>query len=178
MVARPSTPVRSVNAGEFDPGARGRVDIKQYYSGAVACKNIEPIPQGGYRRMGGTWRIGRWRRQLADLPVTAPSLDAGPHTGTKTIWTGTVAGPVAAVSCAGLAISAGSATFEVQALVAGTWTKIAGPFAVSVAASVTRMAAFAPGRQKNATGLRLVATFSASATVSGLAWQPRTAAPC
>lgn len=168
MVARPATPVRSANAGEFAPSARGRVDIKQYYSAALASKNIEPVPQGGFRRMGGSWRIGKWRKPLVPLAITSPTPTFGPHTGTQTIWTGTVAGPVAAVLCSSLAINAGSATFIVEALVAGVWTLVAGPFAVSNGSAVTRLAAFEPGGQKAATSLRVRATFSTSATVSGL----------
>lgn len=58
MVARPATPLRSANAGELSPDAKGRVDIKQYYSAGIACKNVEPVPQSGFRQMGGTWRMG------------------------------------------------------------------------------------------------------------------------
>lgn len=64
MVARPATPYRSANAGEMSQDLRGRVDIKQYYSAGLAYKNIEPVPQSGFRLMGGTWRMGT-------LPMTA-----------------------------------------------------------------------------------------------------------
>lgn len=169
MVARPTIPIRSCNAGEFTPEAKGRIDIKQYYSAGLAFKNIEPVPQSGFRRMGGSRRIGQWRKPFVAVPITGAALVPGPHTGTKTIWTGTVAGAVAAVLASGLAISAGSATFDVEAQVAGQWTKIAGPFSVKTGEPATRLAALAPGAYLPATGLRIVATFSASATVSGLA---------
>ncbi|MER2536048.1 MAG: hypothetical protein ABTQ31_12880 [Rhizobiaceae bacterium] len=169
MVARPSAPFRSANAGEISSDARGRIDIKQYYAGGLAFKNVEPVPQGGFRQMGGSRRMGRWRKPLASRAITGPALIAGPHTGTQTVWTGTVAGTVAAVLVTNLGISAGSATFDVEADVAGVWTKIAGPFAVTAGTAVTRFAAFAPGAQKVATGLRIRATFSGSATVSGAA---------
>lgn len=58
MAARPATPFRSANAGELSPDAKGRIDIKQYYSAGIAYKNIEPVPQSGFRQMGGTWRMG------------------------------------------------------------------------------------------------------------------------
>lgn len=58
MVARPANAYRSANAGEFSRDAAGRVDIKQYYSAGIAYKNIEPVPQSGFRQMGGTWRMG------------------------------------------------------------------------------------------------------------------------
>lgn len=166
MVARPAAPYRSANAGEFSPDAKGRVDIKQYYSGGLAFKNVEPVPQSGFRQMGGTRRIGKRRKPLAVRSITSPSTSAGPHTGTQTVWTGTVAGAVAAVLVTEFAISGGTATFEVQANISGVWTKIAGPFAVAAGLPVTRLAAFAPGAQQVATGLRIRATFSVLATIS------------
>jgi hypothetical protein len=38
----------SANAGELSPGLKGKVNIKQYYNGALAMKNIEPVPQSGF----------------------------------------------------------------------------------------------------------------------------------
>lgn len=167
MITRPATPFRSGNAGEMSPDARGRVDIKQYYSAFSAFKNVEPVPQGGFRQMGGTWRMGVWRKPLAARAITGASVFAGPHTGTQTIWQGTVAGTVAAVFVDDLAISAGNATFTVEAQVSGVWTAIGGPFAVTAAGGAQeRMAAFEPGGQQAATGLRIRATFSESATVT------------
>lgn len=169
MVARPAAPQRSCNAGEFSPEAKGRVDIKQYYAGGLAFKGIEPVPQSGFRRMGGSWRKGEWRRPLADRAITAPTPTFGPHTGTQTIWTGTVAGTVAAVLASTLAIDKGTATFVVEAFVGGVWVAVAGPFAVKTGTPETRLAAYAPGQQKTATSIRIRATFSlAATTVSGL----------
>lgn len=169
MVARPSAPIRSCNAGEFTPEAKGRVDVKQYYSAGLAFKNVEPVPQSGYRRMGGSRRVSEWRKPLADRVITAPTLAAGPFVGTQTIWTGTVAGTVAAVLVADLAIDAGTATFSVEAFVGGVWVPVGGPFAVSTGTPVTRLAAYVPGQQQAASALRIQATFSESANVSGLA---------
>jgi len=166
MVSRPAAPYRSANAGEFSSDAKGRVDIKQYYSAGLAFKNIEPVPQSGFRQMGGSWRMGEWRKPLSTRAITDPSTTAGPHTGTQTVWSGTVAGTVAAMQVTSLAISAGTATFELQANISGVWTKIAGPFAVATGLAVTRLGAFAPGQQKTATALRIRATFSTSATVT------------
>lgn len=168
MVARPATPVRSANAGEFSPSAAGRVDIKQYYSGGLAFKNIEPVPQGGFRRMGGSRRVGKWRRPLVNQPVISPTLNAGPHTGTAVIWTGNVATALAAVLCSNLTISAGTATFNVEARVGGVWGIVAGPFAVSNVTPATRLAAYAPGLIRVADAVRVIATFSTTASVSGL----------
>ena len=44
----------SANAGELAPGLRGKVSIKQYYNGALAMKNIEPVPQSGFTLMPGS----------------------------------------------------------------------------------------------------------------------------
>ncbi|WP_127523666.1 hypothetical protein [Mesorhizobium sp. Z1-4] len=164
MVARPTTPFRSANAGEFSQDAAGRVDIKQYYSAGLAFKNIEPVPQGGFRQMGGSWRVGKWRRPLVSRAITSPSLDAGPHTGTQTVWTGTVAGTVAAVLISGITWSAGNVTFIVEAFVSGEWVQVGGNLSVDGSAA-TRLAAFAPGGQQTATSLRIRATFSTSSTI-------------
>lgn len=169
MVARPASPTRSCNAGEFTPEAKSRVDIKQYYSAGLAFKGVEPVPQSGFRRMGGSRRKGEWRRPLSARAITSPTPTFGPHTGTQTIWTGTVAGTVATVLMSTLAIDKGTATFVCEAFVGGVWVQIAGPFAVKTGTPVTRLAAFAPGAQKAATSLRIRATFSlAATTVSGL----------
>ncbi|TIU44974.1 MAG: hypothetical protein E5W19_32315, partial [Mesorhizobium sp.] len=130
MVARPASPTRSCNAGEFTPEAKSRVDIKQYYSAGLAFKGVEPVPQSGFRRMGGSRRKGEWRRPLSARAITSPTPTFGPHTGTQTIWTGTVAGTVATVLMSTLAIDKGTATFVCEAFVGGVWVQIAGPFAV------------------------------------------------
>jgi hypothetical protein len=165
MAMNPATPVRSVNSGEIDPDAHSRVDIKQYYSGAAAMKNVEPVPQSGFRLMGGTKLIGRQRGPLATIAVTSPTLSAGPHTDTQTVWTGTVADRVAVVVVAGLAYSAGTGSFTVEALVGASWVAIAPAFIAGTTA-VTRTAAFAPQEGQVATSIRIRASFSESATVS------------
>ena len=166
MVARPSAPFRSAHAGEFSSSAAGRVDIKQYYSAGLAFKNVEPVPQGGFRQMGGSRRTGIWRAPLAARAITSPSTSAGPHTGTQTVWTGTVAGTVAAVLVTGFEISDGQATFTVEAQIGGVWIVLGGPFSVNPEAAETRLAASAPGSQAVATALRIRATFSTSSTVA------------
>lgn len=168
MVQRPTKPTRSGNAGEMSRDVEGRIDIKQYYSALKAAKNVEPVPQGGIRQMGGTWRMGTWRRPLVARVISGASVSAGPHTGTQTVWSGTVAGTVAAVFVDGFDISAGTATFSVEAETApGVWTQVGGPFAVgNPAVAESRMATYAPGAQRAATALRIRATFSTSSTVA------------
>lgn len=168
MVSRAARPFRSANAGEFSRDVKGRIDIKQYYSAGLAFKNIEPVPQSGFRQMGGTWKIGRFRRQIAQLAITSPSLSGGPHTGTATIWTGTIDTlALCAIAVEGLEISDGTATFIVEAQGASGWTAIAaGPFTCSAERPVNRLAAFRPGRDFAATAVRIRATFSESSSVT------------
>jgi len=165
MAMNPATPIRSVNAGEIDPDAHSRVDIKQYYSGAAAMKNFEPVPQSGFRLMGGTRLISRQRGALSVISVTGASLSAGPHTGTQTVWTGTVDARVAVVVVSDLVFSTGSGSFTVEAFVGSSWVAIAAAFAAGTTAT-TRTAAFAPQEGQIATSVRIRASFSESATVS------------
>ncbi len=155
MIARPSAPVRSVNSGEFSPDAAGRIDIKQYYSAGLACKNIEPVPQGGFRLMGGTWRRGVWRRPLIARAISDAAAAATVAAGDSVVWTGTIAGTVAAVLVTGF--DADNVTIYVEALAAGTWAPIGSGIPVALAA-VTRLLALAPGMQVTATALRIRAT--------------------
>lgn len=47
----------SFQAGEIDPLARGRMDIKNYYQGAETLRNVSQLVQGGVRRRPGSWYI-------------------------------------------------------------------------------------------------------------------------
>lgn len=63
----------SCNAGELAPSLYAKVGLKQYYSGAKRMKNIEPVPQAGYRLMPGSRYVDAARSgtcRLAVLPVT------------------------------------------------------------------------------------------------------------
>lgn len=169
MVARPAIPFRSGNAGEFSEDVRGRLDIKQYYSAGLAYKNIEPVPQSGFRQMGGTWRMGLSRRPLAQSTITSPTLTPGPHTGTQTVWSGNAGGVVAVVQVNGFSIDAGAASFWVERqTAAGVWTPLTGTF-IAAGSAVSRLAAFRPGQQQDGipgSNLRVRATFTEAATVS------------
>lgn len=166
MVARPTVPFRSANAGEFSADAKGRVDIKQYYSAGLRFRNIEPVPQSGFRRMGGSWRMSRQRPPVASLSITSPTPALGPHTGTQTIWSGTVAGAVAAVFVENLYANAGVLDWWVEAETAsGVWTQIGEAFSGGTSA-VSRLAAFPPRAPRTATAIRIRCTFSTSATIN------------
>ena len=165
MVIRAANPVRSVNAGEFSPDAEGRIDTKQFYSGAKRMKGVEPVPQSGFRRMGGTWHVMKARKPLVALPITGAALSAGPHTGTQTIWTGTVSGLLSLVNIKGFALSAGAATFWVEAQTGAGWVPVGAVFGDWTTAA-DRTAGFAPQEGKQATAVRIRATFSVAATVA------------
>lgn len=169
MVATPAKPYRSANAGEFSRDASGRIDIKQYYSAGLAFKNVEPVPQSGFRQMGGTWKAGNWRAPLSPAAIGAPTLAAMPVSGVLAlVWSGTLASPVlAAVIVTNFAISAGAASFIVEAQTApGVWTLMGAGFLVATGTPVTRIAAFAPTKGRVATAIRIRASFTTAATVT------------
>lgn len=57
MVAQAGRGQQSQNTGEISEEFAGRVDVKQFYSAGLAFKNVEPVPQGGFRALNGTERI-------------------------------------------------------------------------------------------------------------------------
>ncbi|WP_057465812.1 hypothetical protein [Pseudovibrio sp. POLY-S9] len=61
MVAQPGDLKSSCNAGEFSEDLYGRVDIKQYYAAAKRMRNVEPVPQSGFRLMPGSALVGAGR---------------------------------------------------------------------------------------------------------------------
>jgi len=67
MVARQASRTSSCNAGELDPLLAGRPDVKQYYSGGLKFKNVEPVPQSGFRLMPGSMDGGVVRGRLGSL---------------------------------------------------------------------------------------------------------------
>ncbi|TYC51622.1 hypothetical protein FMN50_20285 [Rhodobacterales bacterium] len=58
MTSQPGTLKSSCNAGEFSPDLEGKVTLKQWYSAAKKMKNVEPVPQSGFRLMPGTVLAG------------------------------------------------------------------------------------------------------------------------
>jgi hypothetical protein len=44
----------SVNAGQLAQSLAGKVNLKQYYSGALVMRGIEPIPQSGFQLLPGS----------------------------------------------------------------------------------------------------------------------------
>ncbi|MCJ7993216.1 hypothetical protein J5N58_01215 [Rhizobium cremeum] len=48
----------SVNAGQLSKSLFGKVNLKQYYSGASLMQGLEPIPQAGFTLLPGSRRVG------------------------------------------------------------------------------------------------------------------------
>lgn len=61
MAPRPGDLKSSLNAGEFSPELYGKLGLKQYYSAGARVKNIEPVPQAGFRLMPGTALVDQAR---------------------------------------------------------------------------------------------------------------------
>lgn len=166
MVARPAERRSSANAGELDQALAGRPDIKQYYSGGLRYKHIEPVPQSGFRDMGGTVDTGAVRPRLTELATFNVSATPGPHTGTETVWSADVSGDVAAVHVSGLVADTASHTAVVEVFAGGAWSQLGPSLPVTTTAAGKTFAA-APGKPvAGATAVRIRVTFSESASVS------------
>lgn len=169
MVSSAGPRKSSCNSGELDKLIAGRPDIKQYYSGGLKFKGIEPVPQSGFRLMPGTIDAGPVRKGLVLINqiVSTPSL--GPHNGEATIYEQDI--PSSAVS--GVYISELSANvsfnFTVQVLIGGSWVAISAPLGGGTSA-ISRFVAFPPGHARSTTAIRVVATPSGTATfaIAGL----------
>lgn len=73
MVTRPGTLQASFNSGEIAPELWQRNDVKQFYAAASYMRNVDPVPQGGFRVRDGTRDLGPQRSEVAGLPGT-PTL--------------------------------------------------------------------------------------------------------
>ncbi|CDZ67632.1 Hypothetical protein NGAL_HAMBI2605_59130 [Neorhizobium galegae bv. orientalis] len=58
-MSRISGPLKSsANAGQLSKALRGKVNIKQYYNGAIRMVGVEPVPQSGFNLLPGTVYAG------------------------------------------------------------------------------------------------------------------------
>lgn len=163
MVSRAGPRKSSCNAGELDSLIAGRPDIKQYYSGGLKFKGIEPVPQSGFRLMPGSVDAGPVRKGLVSVNVGSGGQSLGPHTGSAVILQQSFAAAVVSgVLVSGLSANA-NFNFTVELLVNGNWQPISGVFGGG-SSQITRFVAFPPGMGRNATSLRVVATSIVSAT--------------
>ena len=165
MAARGGAPYRSANAGELSEEVAGRVDIKQFYSGGLAYKNVEPVPVSGFRAMAGSWDLGPVRGRVSALAQSGVTVTAGPHTDTTaTIWEATVAGSVIAIDCSALAADTGTHGITAQVNTGAGWVDLAGPLDAGTTAQALALAV-APGEGVTATGVRLRAEVTGTATI-------------
>jgi hypothetical protein len=67
MVARPGQLQATFNSGELSPELYQRTDVKQFYAGAALMRNVEPVPQGGFRLLDRSRDCGAERGGLAEV---------------------------------------------------------------------------------------------------------------
>lgn len=70
MVARPGQLQATFNSGELSPELYQRTDVKQFYAGAAAMRNVEPVPQGGFRLLDRSRDCGAERGGLVEIAGT------------------------------------------------------------------------------------------------------------
>lgn len=74
MAIGPGPQKSSCNAGEFSPDLYGKIGLKDYYNAAKRSKNVEPVPQSGFRLMPGTALVEEARTKTVrhfTLPVSS-----------------------------------------------------------------------------------------------------------
>lgn len=76
MSARPGRPQAPFTAGELSPSLHERKDLKYYRSGAKLMRNVEVLPQGGFRHVRGWRQLGRLRRALSEVSLATAALAA------------------------------------------------------------------------------------------------------
>ena len=168
MVARPKAPYRSANAGELSPDAAGRIDIKPFYSAGLRYKNVEPVAPSGWRRMAGSFDTGPVRPRVATVAFTGQVFTITPFSsGDHTIWQANVTADkkICALHLLVLTASSGSHQARAEALVGATWRVIGGPVTADTNFRDLTLA-LPPGKFHQATAVRIVGTFSSSATIS------------
>lgn len=155
MVSRPGPRKSSCNSGELDRLIAGRPDIKQYYSGGLRFKGIEPVPQSGFRLMPGSLDAGPVRKGLVSITPATSGNSLGPHSTTATIHEqGFAATSVSGVYISGLAANI-SFNFSVEVATDGVWQAIT-PLMGGGLSAVSRFVAFPPGLAKTAIAVRIV----------------------
>jgi hypothetical protein len=169
MVAKSGPLTLSTNAGELDPLVHERVDIKTRRAGMKAMRNIEPVPQGGFRLMPATRMQGCVRRAMELVPgLASPTTSFGPHSSDATVLTLAIdpAETIAAVTLDDWSLSAGqSASVRVEIEVGGSWVTLGGDLPMTDTA-VTFTVAKPPDAPVSVTGVRVQLITSTSVTVA------------
>lgn len=155
---KPGPFITSFNSGEIDPRTIARSELKSAYSGASFMRNVEPVPQGGFRLAPRTSDIGAVRFALTAMAATV-TLAPGAVAGVATLATVDLGAAqfVAALDVAGFSSTVerlGGVTVEYQDPF-GIWRPFAAPLTIKPVAR-TRRAAREPGEAIVARYLRLV----------------------
>jgi hypothetical protein len=171
MVARPGTYQASNNAGELSPEEYGRTDLKQFYAGLKTALNVEPVPQGGSKLAMRTRHLGRVRRRLVAIGLSAVSLPSGTYSAPGQIATADlVPSPVSAVTLVGWSATPAAAgvVARVEYWAAG-WVPFAQPFSIGpTSGSIT--VALPPGQSVMTTNVRVtILALSVTATIAAQA---------
>lgn len=189
MTARPGRPQEAFTAGEIGPILLERKNLKYYRAGALYMRNVEVLPQGGFRQAPGFRRVAKARKALTALSIAAATLTA-PSGGTAAnirdgdtatlLTTGAIsgAGPVVLLTLAFAAPAAVAAvdldafkgtvtgTVSVEYQSGASWVKLAGSKALKTTDRSRRFAA-PPQAPVTAANWRIVAeALSGSGTVS------------
>lgn len=166
MAAKPGSFSTSFNAGEFSEDLAGRIDLKQYYSAALRMKGLEAVPQAGFQLLPGSRLVGYARGAMVELPRSDVATNYGATPSTRTIWTATVSGPVAAVDLLSISAS-GPCALQVQTLSGSVWSDF-GPQFTASADTPRRTAALPPGEFVTTAGVRVVCIVSGDAVTVAL----------
>ena len=168
MVARPGQQFLSFASGELAPEFHARRDVKNFYSGFAAARNMEANPLGGGRQSPRSWYRGRAGRTVK---IGAPATLGAP---TGAITAGTVIltadlganGPLcgADITFTGAAAVAGGVRVELQDA-GGAWSPISSPIDVPAGAVAYRIC-LPPGAPVTGRRARLVAAASISITAA------------
>lgn len=169
MVSRPGVLQNSCNAGEFSPDVASQNGLKQYFSAMALMRNVEPVPQGGFRLSPRTTNDGWARDPLSDV-FSVLAQSAGPVATAAVVfeWDLLGARPVAVVELAGLSGTSDQGwicLLEARSSPGGVWTPLTGLVALRTSAE-TRRVAFPPNAGFVADKVRLRFAVAPSAPVS------------
>lgn len=157
-MAQPGRLQSAFTSGEVAPEVYKRTDLKQFYSSAKLMRNVESIPQGGFRLLPRTFDIGGIRGDLESIGGTL-STSLGPHEAPAVIATLSFSGAheLAVVDIAELSADQDlldCLQVEYQNAQTNEWEPLLKPFAVS-AEDRGRRAAAPPQEPVTALGIRL-----------------------
>lgn len=166
MVARPGPRRASCNAGELSRDLAARPDIKQYYSGGLRYKHIEPVPQSGFRQMDGSRLIAPVRGAVA-LASSGGAAALTAVSAPGVVGTYTVTIPAACgIGIVDLTADRGDFTFVLEYLSNNNWQALT-PAMDGRDGSITRFAFTQPGEVMALTAIRLrVVSLAAPTNIS------------